>query len=211
MSYPLLLGAHVAGAILLGTAAVTMWRLDEQARRATDCGTLLDAARRTQVLGKRLLMPSVLLLAASGIGLVALHWGAWNFVRLPWLAAMAGLFVFQSVWAQVVTRPRAQRIDRLLAGQRSTDRLTPALEQTRDQPLARFGQHLEPLTVLLALGLGVLRPMDWLTILAAVTTVAAAAGLAATATRAAAPAYKARLPAPPSSCASASVNAEGRR
>ena len=200
MSYAWLLVAHLLGAVLLGAAIVALWLVDGQIRRASDCGALGRAGRRADALVKRVLVPGVLLLAGSGGWLVAGYYGGWDFVRIPWLAGMAVLFVFQSVWANTVTRAHAQRMRRLLARTRDADPLTPALERARNEPLASFGQQLEPLLFAVVVALGLLRPMDWGVV--AMGCVAAALLAAAIAF------YAVRLPAP-SSLSRASVEAEG--
>ncbi len=202
MSYAWLGAAHLLGAVLLGAAIVGLWLVDERIGRATDCGTIGRAGRRADALGKRVLMPGVLLLAASGVWLVASYYGGWRFLRVPWLAGMAGVFVFQSVWANTVTHPHARRMRALLAGARDADPITPALERVRSEPLAGFGQHLEPLLFALIVALGLLRPMDW--------SVVAMGCIAAPLLAAAIAFYPARSLAP-SSLSSASVEAEGGR
>ena len=200
MNHRLLLAAHLVGAAALGAAIVALWWNDRRIARAGDCGTLAGAGRRAQAIVQRLLLPGVLLLAASGVWLLARYYG-WSFVRLPWRAALAALFVVQSVWANTVPRHHAQRLGRLLAGRCATDRLTPELERARRAPLACFGQQLEPLLFALIVAFGLARPMDWVAIAAGV----AAAGLLA----AALTAYTLRPPAS-SSFSSASVEAAGR-
>jgi uncharacterized membrane protein len=200
VSYQLLLVAHLLGAVLLGAAIVALWLVDGGIRRASNCGALARAGRRADALVKRVLAPGVLLLAGSGIWLVARYYGGWGFVRIPWLAAMAGLFVLQSVWANSVTRTHAQRMRRLLAGTRDADPLTPALQRARNEPLASFGQQLEPLLFALIVALGLLRPMDWGVV---------AVGCIAAALLAAAITFYAVRPPTPSSLSRASVEAEG--
>lgn len=200
MSYAWLGAAHLLGAVLLGAAIVALRLIDERIRRATDCGTIAHAGRRADALGKRVLMPGVLLLAVSGVWLVASYYGGWRFLRVPWLAGMAGLFVFQSAWANTVTHPHAKRMRQLLAGTRDADPITPALERVRSEPLASFGQHLEPAVFVLIVALGVLRPMDWAVVVLGCVT---AALLAAAMT------FYVVRPLAPSSLSSASVEAEG--
>lgn len=202
MSYAWWLSAHLLGAALLGVAIVALWLVDERIRRANDCGSLRRAGRRADALVKLILAPGVLLLAISGGWLVGRYYGGWDFVRIPWLAGMAGLFVFQSVWANTVTRAHAQRMRRLLAGTRDADPLTPALERARSEPLARFGQQLEPLVFALIVALGLLRPMDWGVV---------AMGCIAAALLPVAIAFYAVRPLPRSSLSRASVEAEGSR
>ena len=200
MSYGWLLAAHLTGAALLGAANVAILFVDRQIRQARDCGTIARAGRLAGTVGKYVLMPGVALLAASGVRLVARYYGGWNFARIPWLAGMAAIFVFQSAWANIVTRPHAQRIGGLLAGKGDADPLSPALLRARSEPLVRAGQALEPLLFALAIALGVLRPMDW--------TVVAIGGGAAALVAAAIALYPARLLAP-SSFSKPSVEAEG--
>lgn len=202
MSYVPLLAAHLLGALLLGTAVVALWIVDARIRRARDCGTIARAGRRAGWVGQRVLMPGVLLLALTGAWLVAGYYDGWSFVRIPWLAGMAAIFVFQSAWARAVTHPRAARMRQLLAGTHDADPVTPALERARREPLARFGQQLEPALFALAVALGLLRPMDWAVV---------AIGCIAAAALAAALAFYAARPFAPSSFRRASVEAEGGR
>lgn len=200
MTYYWLLAAHLSGAALLGAAIVATWFVERRIRRARDCGTIKRAGRLAGALAQRVVMPGVVLLAVSGIWLVARHYGGWNFARIPWLAGMAAIFLFQSAWANLVTRPHAQRMGRLLAGTGDADPPSPALQRARSEPLARAGQALEPLLFALAVALGVLRPMDW--------AVVAIGGLAAALVAVAIALY----PAPPpalSSFSKPSVEAEG--
>ncbi|HNT38438.1 MAG TPA: DUF2269 family protein [Rubrivivax sp.] len=201
MSYGLLLAAHLLGAVALGSAIAALYVLDQRIARASDCGTLARAGRSAAAIVQRLLMPGVLLLAASGVGLVAGFYDGLGFVRIPWLAGMVGLFVFQSIWANTIKRRHGQRLGRLLAGRRAADRITPELERARRDPLALFGRRMEPLLFALIVALGLLRPMAWGVVLAAIAAVLLLAALPAL--------YAARPPAP-TSRSSASVDAEGR-
>ena len=144
MSYALLTAAHGLGALLLGVALAGSWLAGERARHAKTAGTVARAAARKGALARRLLLPGVLLLGASGAWLVASHYGGWNFVRVPWLAGMVALFVFQSVWANTVGRAYAIRLGRLLAGTREADPLSPELRRALAEPVATFGLDRRP-------------------------------------------------------------------
>jgi hypothetical protein len=201
MSYALLTAAHGLGALLLGVALVGSWLAGERARHAKTAGAVARAAARQGALARRLLLPGVLLLGASGAWLVASHYGGWNFVRVPWLAGMIALFVFQSVWANTVGRAYAIRLGRLLAGTREADPLSPELRRALAEPVATFGHHLELPLFAVIVALGVLRPMQW-SLFATGCAVAAGIALAATA-------YGGGARRPASSFSSASVDAEG--
>lgn len=201
MSHALLLTAHGLGAGLLGIALAGLWLADERARRAREAGALAREMRRAALIEQRLLAPGVLLLGASGAWLVARYYGGWDFVRIPWLAGMIALFVFQAAWANTVARARDARLKRLLERARETDLVTPAMQRVRAAPLATFGHHLEPPVFALVVALGVWRPMDW--------SLFAAGSVAAAAIAAAATAYAGRTALPESSFSSASVDADG--
>lgn len=201
MSYALLTAAHGLGALLLGVSLVGTWRAGERVRRAKTAGAVARATARKDALVGRLLLPGVLLLGASGAWLVASYYGGWNFVRVPWLAGMVSLFLFQSAWANTVGRAYAMRLGRLLAGTREADPLSPELRRALAEPVATFGHHLELPLFALIVTLGVLRPMQW-SLFATGVAVAAGAALAATA-------YGGGARRPASSFSSASVDAEG--
>lgn len=203
MSHAWLVGAHAIGALLLGVALVAIWLAAERVRRAQDVGALRRAARTCATIEKRMIAPGVLLLLASGTWLTAQYYG-WAFTRIPWLAGMVALFVFQSVWANTVTRLHALRLRRLLEAAPANGPVTPELERTRTDPLAAFGHYLEIPLFALIVALGVLRPASWtLFVLGSAVAVQVAAAAALYASRPA--------PAVPrlSSLSRASVEAEG--
>lgn len=201
MSHALLTAAHGLGARLLGVALVGRWLAGERGRRAKTTGEVARAAARKDALERRLLLPGVLLLGASGAWLVASRYGGWNMVRVPWLAGMVALFVFQSVWANTVGRAYGVRLKRLLAGTRDVDPPSPELRRALAEPIATFGHHLELPLFAVIVALGVLRPMQW-SLFATGCAVAAGIALAATA-------YGGGARRPASSFSSASVDAEG--
>lgn len=203
MSHAWLVGAHAIGALLLGVALVAIWLATERVRRARDVGALRRAARNCGTLEKRMIAPGVLLVLASGTWLTVQYYG-WAFTRIPWLAGMIALFVFQAVWANTATRLHALRLRRLLEAAPANGPVTPALEHARTNPLAAFGHYVEIPVFALIVALGVLRPASWtLFVLGGTVAVLVAAAAALYAWRPA-PA----LP-PLSSLSRASVEAEG--
>lgn len=201
MSHALLTAAHALGALVLGIALAGSWLAGQRLRRAKTAGAVARAAARKNALERALLLPGVVLLGASGAWLVVSHYGGWNFVRVPWLAGMVALFVFQSVWANTAGRAYGVRLNRLLAGKREADPLSPELRRALAEPLATFGHHLELPLFALIVALGVLRPMQW-SLFATGCAVATGVALAATA-------YGGGTRRPASSFSSASVDAEG--
>lgn len=205
MTHTLLVAVHALAAALLGVAIAGLWLAEGRARRAPDLAGFAHVRRRMALLERRLLLPSVLALLTTGTWLVAQYYGLHGVLHLPWLAGMVAVFVFQSAWANAVTRSHAARLDRLTAEARPTGALTPALRGARAATVPTFGRHVEPLAYLLAMSLGAFRPMTWAPVVA---------GMAVAVLAAAVPAARAAKPSayagPPSSLSNASVEAEGR-
>lgn len=205
MTHALLTAVHLLAATVLGVAIVGVLLAGERARRAQDLVRFTDARRRVALLGRRMLVPAVLALLVTGAWLVARFYGLSSVVRVPWLAAMVALFLFQSVWANAVTRPHAVRLDRLADEARRTGALTPALRKARAEIVPAFGHFVELPVYLLIMAFGALRPSAWTPVFAGCAAAALlAAALAALTARPSAYA------APPSSFSSASVEGEGR-
>lgn len=202
MLYPTLLLVHVAGALALGAGIVGGLRADERARRAPTPGQLDEALELAGRWQRRVLIPGTVALLASGVGLVVLYYG-WAFVALPWLAAMALLYVVEAVRANTLTRRHAVRLAELAGEARARGRFPPELERVRRDRAAAFLRWLELTVFLLVVALGLYRPMEWSTI-----AVGAAAALLAPVV----PAIYVAKPelAAVSSFRSASVDGDGR-
>lgn len=202
MLHSALVLAHVAGALALGAGILGGLYADERARRALTPARLDEALGRGMQWQRRALLPGTMVLLASGIGLVVGFYG-WAFVALPWLAAMALLYVVEALRANTLTRRYAVRLAELAAQARARGRFSPELERVRFDRAAAFQRWLELAVYLLVVALGVYRPMDW-------STIAAGAALALLA--AAVPATYVSRPdrTAMSSFHSASVDGEGR-
>jgi uncharacterized membrane protein len=100
--YPLLRLGHVAGFILLGGGLAAVFLADWRGRRTRDVRVFAEAAHFTALFYDGLVVPGALLLAASGLGLV-FELGL-GFLDAPWLAGMWGLFLFEFVEGNTVTR-----------------------------------------------------------------------------------------------------------
>jgi uncharacterized membrane protein len=100
--YLLLRLGHVAGFILLGGGLAAVFLADWRGRRTTDALLFVEAARFTALFYDGLVVPGALLIAASGFALV-FELGI-GFFDQPWLVGMWGLFLFEFVEGNTITR-----------------------------------------------------------------------------------------------------------
>ncbi len=194
--------AHLVGALMLGAAIVGCAVSDARARTAATLAQLCDALRTEELFQRRLLRPGVVVLLASGAALVALVYGGWGWLGVPWLAAMVLLFVIEGLRANTLNRRHAVRLRQLAVQAGSQGRITPELDRARSERRAAFDRFLELAAFLLMLALGVLRPQTWVAIGAGAVVGVLAAALA---TYVVSPGVSA-----PSRLSSASVDGDGR-
>ncbi len=90
------------------------------------------------------------------------YYGGWAFLQVPWLAGMAGLFVFEFIEGNTVTRLYFMRLRRLTRTALATGRLTPELEAGRGQTVPTFTHFLDLPLLLVIIGLGAMQPTTWL-------------------------------------------------
>jgi len=91
MTHDALLIAHVAGALMLGTAIVGVLFADDRVRRARTLEQIDDALRRIERFERRMLAPGIGLLFASGVWLVALGVVRPQSWATFWIGAVAAL------------------------------------------------------------------------------------------------------------------------
>jgi uncharacterized membrane protein len=113
MTYTLLKFAHLLGAILMGAGLIGVWLADLRSRQLREIGPFAEAARNIAVFYDGVVVPGALVLLASGTWLIVEFFGGWGFVKIPWLAAMVALFLFEFVEGNTVTRLYFMRLRRL--------------------------------------------------------------------------------------------------
>ena len=91
-----------------------MFLADWRGRHATDAGSFAEAARFVALFYDGLVVPGALLIAASGLWLM--HELALGFFGQPWLVGMWGLFVFEFVEGNTITRRVYRRTMRQAQG-----------------------------------------------------------------------------------------------
>lgn len=171
MSFEVLRLLHLMGLVLMGAGLIGVFVMDLRSRQVRDLALFGQAVSLIAVFYDGLVVPGALLLAGSGTWLVVEYHGGWAFLEEPWLAGMVGLFLFEFIEGNTVTRLYFMRLRRLTREALSQGAMTPELERGRGEHLATFTHFLDLPVLLLIVSLGMLRPADW-------STFAIGAGLA---------------------------------
>lgn len=161
MSYTLLKFAHLLGAILIGAGLVGVWLADLRSRQLRELGPFAEAVRNIAVFYDGLVVPGAFLLLASGTWLIVEFFGGWTFIKIPWLAGMVALFLFEFVEGNTVTRLYFMRLRRLTAEALRSGGFTPELERARGEAVPSFTHFLDLPILLIIVALGATRPETW--------------------------------------------------
>lgn len=169
MSYDAWRTLHSAGVGLLVAGLVGVLIADLRARTARTRLSAATAAAMTALLYDAVVVPGALLLGGAGAVMVAAAYG-WGVLDQPWLAAMIVLFALEFVEGNTITRRAFRRLKRLTPAAPPPD-----LEAARQAWLPAFTHFLDLPMVLVIIGLGIFRPMDWTAVLVAIAAALAAA------------------------------------
>jgi uncharacterized membrane protein len=161
MEFNLLKLAHVLGAVLIGGGLIGVWMSDLRSRQLTELKTFAEAVRNIAVFYDGVVVPGALLLLASGAWMTALYYGGWAFVHTPWLAGMAGLFAFEFIEGNTITRIYFMRLRRLTKQALAQGRITPELAAARQETVATFTHFLDLPLLFVIIALGVIQPATW--------------------------------------------------
>ena len=101
-TYLLLKFAHILGFILLGGGLLAVWVSEFQAYRTNEIGVFAESARYTAIFYDFLVIPGAITVATSGFFLVQ-NLGL-GFFEEPWLITMWGLFLFEFIEGNTITR-----------------------------------------------------------------------------------------------------------
>ncbi len=157
--YSLLRLAHFAGFILLGGGLSAVFVSEWQSYRASEPTVFAEGARYTAIFYDRLVLPGAVLAAASGILLVLrLDIG---FFDAPWLVGMWGLFLFEFIEGNTLTRIQFRRT---LRHTRPFARGEPLTEEKRREARTLLSQivHFLDIPVFSVMVFcGVARPNRW--------------------------------------------------
>jgi uncharacterized membrane protein len=173
--YALLHLGHVVGAIVLGGGLLAVFISELRAYRTDDLRLFAEAAWYTATFYDGLVVPGALLLGASGLLLkreLGLGW-----FDAPWLAGMWGLFLFEFVEGNTVTRVQFRRTLRRSRAALRTGALTPEVRAQARSLLGQITHFLDLPLFLVIVWCGVIRPESWSQVVTAVVVAAIAAAL----------------------------------
>jgi uncharacterized membrane protein len=176
-AYALLRLGHVLGAILLGGGLLAVFVSELRAYRTDDVRAFAEAAWYTATFYDGLVVPGALLLGVSGL-LLTLELGL-GFLQEPWLTGMWGLFLFEVVEGNTITRVEFRRA---LQRSREAARTGVLSARSRDEARSLIGRITHSLDVPLFLVIvwcGVIKPGSWSQVAAAVAVALVAAALLA--------------------------------
>jgi Predicted integral membrane protein (DUF2269) len=175
--YPLLRFAHLLGLMLISAGLVGVFVADMRSRQSLDLKLFAQAVNLIALFYDGLVVPGALLLAGSGTWLIVSYYGGWNFLEVPWLAGMVGLFLFEFVEGNTITRRYFIRLRRLTREALAQGRVTEQLAKARSEQLASFTHFLDIPILTVIVSLGAMRPETWTQFAIAVALAIAAASV----------------------------------
>jgi uncharacterized membrane protein len=166
MEYSLLKFFHIIGAVLLGGGLIGVWMADLRSRQLRELKPFSEAVRNIAVFYDGVVVPGALLLLISGTWMIARFYGGWSFLRIPWLAGMVGLFAFEFIEGNTITRLYFMRLRRLTRSALDEGGVTPELERARGELVPTFTHFLDLPLLFLIIALGATQPTTWTLFLA---------------------------------------------
>jgi uncharacterized membrane protein len=164
--YLLLRLGHIVGFILLGGGLLAVFVSELRAYRTSDVYRFAEAAWYTATFYDALVLPGAVLVALSGL-LLIFELGLGIFSE-PWLVGMWGLFLFEFVEGNTITRRQFQRTLRHSQAALETGRLTAPDREDARTTLGRITHFLDLPLFLVIVYCGALRPDTWAQVLAAI-------------------------------------------
>lgn len=161
MTYDLLKLAHIIGTVLIGAGLIGVWINDLQSRQTAELMRFAESVRNIAVFYDGLVVPGAIILLVSGTWMIAVFYGGWNFIAIPWLAGMVALFAFEFIEGNTVTRFYFMRLRRLSEESLAAGTFTPDLIKARAEHGPTFTHFLDLPILFLIVTLGVLKPNDW--------------------------------------------------
>jgi len=157
--YALMKFAHIIGFILLGAGLLAVFISELRAYRTKDIAVFAEAARYTAVFYDALALPGAVLLAGSGLLLIFELDLA--FFDEPWLVAMWGLFLFELIEGNTVTRIQFRRTLKKSVQARDQGALTDAVREEARTVLGQVAHFLDVPLFSVIVYCGAVRPDSW--------------------------------------------------
>lgn len=161
MEYSILSYLHVLGAILMGGGLVGVWLADFRSRQHRNLIRFSEAVRYINVFYDGVVVPGALILLFSGSWFIYKYYGGWDFIETPWLVAMIGLFAFEFIEGNTVTRLYFVKLRRITQNALDQGVITPELEAERSKIIPSFTHYLDLPILFLIIALGVMKPTTW--------------------------------------------------
>ncbi len=161
MEYSILKYFHVIGAVLMGAGLIGVWLSDLRSRQHRDLVRFSEAVRYISVFYDGVVVPGALILLASGTWFTVKYYGGWDFIHTPWLAGMIGLFLFEFIEGNTITRVYFSKLRRITQDALDKGEITPELEEERGKLTPTFTHYLDMPMLFLIIALGVLKPDTW--------------------------------------------------
>ncbi len=161
MEYLLLKYCHIIGAVLMGSGLIGVWLADLRSRQHRDLIRFSEAVRYIAVFYDGVVVPGALILLASGTWFTVQYYGGWNFIQIPWLAGMIGLFLFEFIEGNTITRVYFMKLRRITQNALDEGKITAELESERAKLTPTFTHYLDIPMLFLIIALGVIKPDTW--------------------------------------------------
>jgi uncharacterized membrane protein len=161
MTYAILKFVHLLGLVLIGAGLIGVFVSDLRSRQLRDLHLFTESVRSIAVFYDGLVVPGAILLLTSGTWFIVSFYGGWDFLKVPWLAGMVGLFTFEFVEGNTVTRLYFMRLRRLTREAVEQGQVTPELQRARAERIPTFTHFLDIPLLLVIVALGAVRPDTW--------------------------------------------------
>ena len=161
-TYTLLKFAHYLGFLTLVGGLIGVFVVEWRAHTTHDVDVFAEAARYTVIFYDGVVLPGAGVIAVSGVWLV-LHLDI-GFFSEPWLVGMWGLFVFEFVEGNSLTRIQFRRTLRHAPDARAAGTLTPEVRKQARTPLGIFAHFLDLPLIAVMIYCGVARPESWVVV-----------------------------------------------
>jgi uncharacterized membrane protein len=162
VEYGLLKFFHLLGAVLMGGGLIGVWMADLRSRQLHELKPFSEAVRNIAVFYDGLVVPGALLLLASGTWMIVDFYGGWTVLQFPWLGGMVGLFAFEFIEGNTVTRLYFMRLRRETRSALNAGEVTPELQKARAERVPTFTHFLDLPMLFLIVALGAMQPTTWL-------------------------------------------------
>jgi uncharacterized membrane protein len=162
MEYLILKFVHIVGLSLMTGGLIAVWLSDLRSRQLLELRLFSECIRNIAIFYDGLVVPGAVLLFISGAWLTATMYGGWNFIHIPWLAGMLGLFIFEFIEGNTITRLSFMKMRRLSREALEKGQVTKELREARADNLPTFTHFLDIPIIVVIIMLGTIRPTTWM-------------------------------------------------